>query len=332
MKKNILITGSCGFIGFHLCKKLLESNFKIFGIDNMEGHYEYSLKYNRLKLLKEYNNFEFYNFNIEKITEIEQIFINNKIDIVINLAGRPGVRLSNKYKKEYIETNILGFFNILELSSKYKIKHLIFPSSSSIYGDSVDIPYKEETNTDYPISIYAATKKCDEVLAYTYSKLNNLNITILRLFTVYGPYGRPDMGYYKFVKMIMNNEKIELYNNGDIKRDFTYIDDVVEAFYRIIMSKPLEKYNVYNIGNEHPVLIKDVIITLSKEMKTENLISDDYNIYDYLENHEEILEGDVYETYSDTSKFYKDFNYKPKTNIEKGLKSFIKWYKEYYNK
>ena len=307
MKKNILITGSCGFIGFHLCKNLFESNFKIFGIDNMEGHYEYSWKYNRLKLLKEYNNFEFYNFNIEKITEIEEIFINNKIDIVINLAGRPGVRLSNKYKKEYIETNILGFFNILELSSKYKIKHLIFPSSSSIYGDSVDIPYKEETNTDYPISIYAATKKCDEVLAYTYSKLNNLNITILRLFTVYGPYGRPDMGYYKFVKMIMNNEKIELYNNGDIKRDFTYIDDVVEAFYRIIMSKPLEKYNVYNIGNEHPVLIKDVIITLSKEMKTENLISDDYNIYDYLENHEEILEGDVYETYSDTSKWYKEY-------------------------
>lgn len=328
--KTILVTGSSGFIGYHLCTRLLKEGNKVIGIDNMEGYYDSSLKDSRLELLKKYDNFTFYKLNIEKIDDIEPIYKENNIDIIIHLASKAGVRTSNIYKKEYINTNIIGFFNILELSSKYKINHVIFPSSSSVYGDNKEIPYKEENNTDYPISIYAATKKCEEVFAYTYSKINNLPITCLRLFTVYGPYGRPDMGYYKFVKMIQNKEKIELYNNGDIKRDFTYIDDVIEGIYKVINNKPKNTYNLYNLGNEHPILIKDVITILSNKMKNIGMIDPNYRVEEYFDYHEEMLPGDVYETYSDTSKFYNDFNFKPNTSIKTGLNNFINWYKDYY--
>lgn len=222
--KIVLVTGSSGFIGYHLTKKLLDNNIKVIGIDNMNGYYDIDLKHYRLNELNKYNSFEFYDLDIEDFDEIEYVFKKYDIDIVFNLAARAGVRTSNELKKSYINTNIMGFYNMLELSSKYNIKHLIFASSSSVYGDNINIPYKEEENTDNPVSIYAATKKCDEILAYTYSKLNDINITNLRFFTVYGPFGRPDMAYYSFTEKLLNNEKIDIYNNGNLKRDFTYID------------------------------------------------------------------------------------------------------------
>ena len=328
--KTILVTGSSGFIGYHLTKRLLENNYKVIGIDNMNGYYDVDLKYYRLNELKKYNSFEFYDLDIEDFDDIEVVFKKYDINIVVNLAGRAGVRTSNEFKKAYINTNIMGFYNILELSSKYNIKHLIFASSSSVYGDNINIPYKEEENTDYPVSIYAATKKCDEVFAYTYSKLNNISITGLRFFTVYGPLGRPDMAYYSFTEKLLNKEKIEIYNNGDLKRDFTYIDDVVESIYKVIESTPKEKYNIYNIGNEHPIVIKDFINILKDSLIKENLLPNDFKLENFIE-YKDMQKGDVYETYSDTSKFYNDFNFKPNTNIEDGINEFIKWYKEYKN-
>ena len=325
---TVLVMGSSGFIGYHLTKRLLDSNINVIGIDNMNGYYDTELKYYRLNELKKYKEFEFYDLNIEDIDDIDSVFNKYNIDIVVNLAGRAGVRSSNEFKKLYINTNINGFYNILELCSKYKVKHLVFASSSSVYGDNINIPYKEEENTDYPVSIYAATKKCEEVLSYTYSKLNNLNITGLRFFTVYGPYGRPDMAYYSFTEKLINKEKIEVYNKGNLKRDFTYIDDVVEGLFRIINTKPKEKYNIYNLGNEHPVLLNDFINILKDGLIKEGLLQKDFKIEKYIE-YKYMQKGDVYETYSDTSKFYKDFNFKPSINIEYGLNKFIKWYKDY---
>ena len=330
--KTIIVTGSSGFIGYSLTKRLLEDkNIKVIGIDNMNGYYDVDLKYHRLNDLKKNNNFSFYDYDLEDIEDLDSVFKKNKPEIVVNLAGRAGVRASNENKRAYINTNVIGFYNILELSSKYKIKHLIFASSSSVYGDNLDVPYKEETNTDEPVSIYAATKKCDEVFAYTYSKLNSLNITGLRLFTVYGPYGRPDMAYFSFTNKLLNKEKIEVYNNGNLRRDFTYIDDVVESIIRIIDNKPKNKYNIYNIGNEHPHYLLDFINILKDALIKEGLLEKDFNIDNYLE-YVDMQKGDVYETYSDTSKFYKDYNYKPKVSLDKGLEEFAKWYKTYYMK
>ena len=330
--KNILVTGCSGFIGYHICNRLLKDGNNIIGIDSMENNYDPELKKYRLNLLKENNNFTFYNINIENIKDIEDVFNKHKIDIVLHLAAKAGVRTSDEYRREYLNTNVIGFFNMLELSSKYKINHYIYSSSSAIYGDNKDVPYKETANTDYPISIYAATKKCDEILTYTYSKNYDLTVTGLRFFSVYGPLGRPDMGYYKFVNMIRNKGKIELYNNGDIKRDFTYIDDIVEGLTRVIYNEPKEKFNIYNLGNETSILIKDLIIILSEEMKKEDLIDSSYDVNNYFEYHKETLTGDVYETYSNTSKFYNDFEFKPGIVLREGLNRFVKWYKEYYKK
>ena len=327
--KTILITGSSGFIGYSLTKRLLdETDYKIIGIDNMNGYYDVDLKYHRLSLLKKYNNFEFYDLDIEDIDNVDEVFKKYKPSIVINLAARAGVRESNKNKKLYININIIGFNNILELCSNYKVNHLIFSSSSSVYGDNKNIPYEEEANTDEPISIYAATKKCDEVLAYTYSSLYNMNITGLRFFTVYGPLGRPDMAYYSFTNKLLNKEKIEVYNKGNLRRDFTYIDDIVEGIIRVINGKPKKKYNIYNIGNEHPYFLLDFINTLKDSLIKEKLLDKDFDINKYIK-YVDMQQGDVYETYSDTSKFYKDFGFKPKVSLEEGLDKFAKWYKDY---
>ena len=327
--KTILVTGSSGFIGYHMTKKLLEDGkYKIIGIDNMNGYYDVELKHYRLNKLKKYSDFEFYDLDIEDIEDIEDVFKKYEIDYVINLAGRAGVRASNELKRAYIDTNIIGFYNILELSSKYKIKHLIFASSSSVYGDNKNIPYCEESNTDYAESIYAATKKCDEIFAYTYSKLNNLKVTGIRFFTVYGPFGRPDMAYYNFTEKLINKEKIEVYNKGNLKRDFTYIDDIIMGLMKVVESNPINNYNIYNLGNEHPVALMDFINILKNELVKEGLLSSDFNIDNYIE-YKSMQKGDVHETYSDTSKFYKVFNYKPNTPIENGIKEFVKWYKKY---
>ena len=328
--ENILITGSSGFIGYHLTKRLLEDgNYKVIGIDNMNDYYDTELKQSRLKELSKYKNFEFYNLDIENKEDIELVFKNNKPKIVVNLAGRAGVRASNELKKAYIDTNIIGFYNILELCSNYNIEHLIYASSSSVYGDNKNVPYKEEYDTNEPVSIYAATKKCDEILAHVYSSINNLTTTGLRFFTVYGPFGRPDMAYFKYTKKLLNDEKVEVYNKGNLRRDFTYIDDIVEGITRVINNKPKTKYNIYNIGNENPKNLVDFINLLASELKEQGLLPNNFDINEKLD-YVDMQKGDVYETYSDTSKFYNDFEYKPKVNLEDGIKEFVNWYTEYY--
>lgn len=318
--ETILITGVSGFIGYHLTKKLLD-NYKIIGIDNINDYYDTNLKRNRLKNLK-HKNFKFIKCDISNKKKINKIFDEYKFDKVINLAAQPGVRYSIDNPDIYINSNIIGFYNILEDVRKYKIKHLVFASSSSVYGNE-KLPFKENNQTDNPISLYAATKKADELLAQAYSNLYNINCTGLRFFTVYGPLGRPDMAYFKFTKKIINKEKIQLFNYGESLRDFTYIDDIVESIIKIL-NKPITK--IYNIGSSNPIKLIDFISILKQTLINNGLI----------ENYEINIEllpkqlGDVDNTYADTSELEKDFNYKPNTNIKEGLDKFIKWYKEYY--
>ena len=318
--EKILITGCSGFIGYHLTKKLLD-NYNIIGVDNLNDYYDINLKESRLNNLK-HKNFKFIKCDISDKEELNKIFNEYKIDKVINLAAQAGVRYSIENPDAYINSNIIGFYNILENVRKHKINHLIYASSSSVYGNN-ELPFKEDSKTDNPISLYAATKKINEIMAQTYSNLYNINCTGLRFFTVYGPFGRPDMAYFNFTKKIINKEKIELYNNGQSLRDFTYIDDIVEGIIKVL-DKPLTR--IYNIGNSNPIKMLDFINILKESLINNNLIEDyELNI--------ELLPkqpGDVDNTYADIEKIKKDFNYKPKTNIKDGLDKFIKWYKEYY--
>ena len=318
--KTILVTGTAGFIGYHLTKKLLNS-YKIIGIDNLNDYYDLKLKKDRLKNLK-HKNFKFVKCDISNKEDLENIFNKNKIDKVINLAAQAGVRYSIENPDTYINSNIIGFYNILENVKKYKIEHLIYASSSSVYGNN-ELPFKENDSTDNPISLYAATKKINEILAQVYSNLYNINCTGLRFFTVYGPYGRPDMAYFKFTKKIINKEKIQLYNNGESLRDFTYIDDIIEGIIKVLDNKITK---IYNIGSSNPIKLLDFINLLKQTLINNNLIEDyELNI--------ELLPkqlGDVDNTYADTENLKKDFSYKPNTNIKEGLDKFIKWYKKYY--
>ena len=318
--KTILITGCSGFIGYHLTKKLL-NDYNIIGIDNLNDYYDIDLKKYRLNNLK-HKNFKFIKCEISDSEEINKLFNENKIDKVINLAAQAGVRYSVENPDIYIKTNIIGFYNILENVKTHKIKHLIYASSSSVYGNN-ELPFKENNSTDNPISLYAATKKTNEILAQTYSNLYNIKCTGLRFFTVYGPFGRPDMAYFNFTKKIINKEKIQLYNNGQSLRDFTYIDDIVEAIIKIL-DKPITK--IYNIGNSNPIKMIDFINILKQTLINNNLIKEHKINIELLPKQL----GDVDNTYSDTSELKKDFNYKPNTNIKDGLDKFIKWYKEYY--
>ena len=318
--KTILVTGTAGFIGYHLTKKLLNS-YKIIGIDNLNDYYDLKLKKDILKNIK-HKNFKFVKCDISNKEDLENIFNKNKIDKVINLAAQAGVRYSIENPDTYINSNIIGFYNILENVKKYKIEHLIYASSSSVYGNN-ELPFKENDSTDNPISLYAATKKTNEILAQVYSNLYNINCTGLRFFTVYGPYGRPDMAYFKFTKKIINKEKIQLYNNGESLRDFTYIDDIIEGIIKVLDNKITK---IYNIGSSNPIKLLDFINLLKQTLINNNLIEDyELNI--------ELLPkqlGDVDNTYADTENLKKDFSYKPNTNIKEGLDKFIKWYKKYY--
>ena len=331
MRKKILITGVAGFIGSALTLKLLEQyeNIEIVGIDNMNDYYDIDLKKYRLNKIKKYQNFKFIKCNIADKEKLEKIFSENEFDTIVNLAAQAGVRYSVIAPDTYIESNIVGFYNILEECRKYRINHLIYASSSSVYGDNKKVPYSEDDKTDYPVSLYAATKKSDEIIAYSYSKLYDLNVTGLRFFSVYGPAGRPDMAYFSFTNKLVKGEKIQIFNYGKCKRDFTYIDDVVDAIIKVIKRKPNTKYKIYNIGSEHPIKLMDFVNTLVKELKKENVLSKDFNINNYMEFIEK-QPGDVEKTYSDTTNFEKDYNYKPKTTLKKGLNTFAKWYKEYY--
>ncbi|WP_299626104.1 NAD-dependent epimerase/dehydratase family protein [uncultured Tenacibaculum sp.] len=334
---KILITGAAGFIGFHLCERLLkEEEIQIIGIDNINNYYDVNLKYSRLKELgiprkeaeefnnyvfsKKYENFKFIRLNLEDSKELSSLFKKEGFDIVCNLAAQAGVRYSLENPNAYIQSNIVGFANILECSRHNKIKHLIYASSSSVYGANTKVPFETTDVVDTPVSLYAATKKSNELMAHTYSHLYNLSTTGLRFFTVYGPWGRPDMAMFLFTEAIIKGEPIKVFNYGKMERDFTYIDDIVEGVRRILLKdlKTREKYKVYNIGNNNSVKLTDFIdeieLKLNRVAKKEML---------------PIQPGDVYKTWANVEDLINDYGYNPNTPIKEGISRFIDWYKRY---
>lgn len=322
--KKVLITGGAGFIGFHLSKKLLENGYQVIAIDNLNDYYDIRLKEERLNILKNHDNFSFIKLDISEKEKMVDLFKKNQFNIVINLAAQAGVRYSITHPESYITSNIIGFYNILECCRNYPVEHLLFASSSSVYGKNEKVPYATTDKTDYPVSLYAATKKSDELMAYAYSNLYDIKATGLRFFTVYGPYGRPDMAYFSFTKNIFENKEIKIFNNGDMYRDFTYIDDIVEGIYRLLNKTPKKDqygvpFKVYNIGNNKPVKISEFVSILEKEIgKTA--------IKKYLP----MQPGDVYQTYADIEDLKEETGFTPTTSIEEGLHNFINWYKNFY--
>ena len=319
---KILVTGCAGFIGFHLCLKLLKNkNLKIFGIDNLNNYYDKKLKLLRLSIIKKNKNFYFTKLDIRKKNLLSNDFKKNNYDYVIHLAAQAGVRYSIENPTTYFENNLEGFFNILDNSRLRNVKHFLFASTSSVYGNNKKFPLKEDFKTEEPLSFYAATKKSNEVIAYSYSNIFNMPCTALRFFTAYGPYGRPDMSLFKFTKLITENKKIDLFNSGNHIRDFTYVDDIVDGIFGII-NKPSKEsipYNCFNIGGGKPnklkLFLKNIENNLNKKAKIKNL---------------PLQLGDVKKTHSSINKLYKYSSYQPKTNIKKGIKNFINWYKNYY--
>lgn len=325
INKKILVTGAAGFIGYHLSRELLSKGCRIVGCDNLNDYYPVSLKEDRLKELEKSDRFKFYKGDIADKAFMENIFIEHEPEIVINLAAQAGVRYSIDNPDAYIQSNIIGFYNILECCRHYPVEHLVYASSSSVYGANKKVPFSVEDKVDNPVSLYAATKKSNELLAYSYSKLYDVPTTGLRFFTVYGPFGRPDMAYFKFANKISRGEKIQIYNNGDMLRDFTFIDDIVKGIVNILPNEPKEtetgaRYKVYNIGNNTPVKLMDFIQVLEKNLGKEA--------------EKEFLPmqpGDVYQTYADVTDLMNDFDFKPSTTIDEGLKKFVEWYKTYYD-
>ena len=324
---KIILTGCVGFIGFHLAKRLLKTTSNIvIGIDNIDDYYDTNIKRDRLKLLKKFKNFHFYKIDICNKKKIEKVFLKfKKIKLVINLAAQAGVRYSFINPDKYIDVNLKGFFNVLDLSKKYMVDLFLFASSSSVYGDNKSQKLKELDNTIKPISLYGATKLSNEIIAYTYSKLFNLNSVGLRFFTVYGPWGRPDMSLNQFVKSIILNKKINLFNGGDHIRDFTYIDDIVDGIKKIITNKLKKKkskipFQILNISSSRPIKLKYYLKIIEKKLSKKSIIK-------FLP----LQKGDIRKTHGDTTEI-KKFGYKPKIQIEKGIANFIDWYKSYYNK
>ena len=329
--KKILVTGCSGFIGSKLCERLLkEHDATIIGIDNNNDYYDVSLKLDRLNSINKLNkSFTFIKGDIADKEFLRDIFDNNKFDIVVNLAAQAGVRYSLINPEVYMKSNIIGFFNILENIKDKNIEHFIYASSSSVYGGNSKIPFSVEDKVDNPVSLYAATKKSDELLAYTYSHLYNIKTTGLRFFTVYGPSGRPDMAYFSFTNKLLNDEKIKIFNYGKCQRDFTYIDDIIEGIIRVLDKGPKDNYNLYNIGNNHPENLMDFVYVLTNKLKDNGLLNKDFNVDEHLEL-VPMQDGDVETTYADTSKLEQDYGFKPNTSLEDGLDKFVKWYKEYY--
>tara|TARA_Y100001970_G_C14155471_1_gene815281 strand:- start:542 stop:1504 length:963 start_codon:yes stop_codon:yes gene_type:complete len=319
---KILITGVAGFIGYHLSSNLLSQGHKIYGIDNLNNYYDLKLKKDRIKELKKEKNFFFKKVDLSNKKKINLIIKLNKIKYIVHLAAQAGVRYSIDNPESYFKSNLEGFFNILEISKKNKVNHLLFASTSSVYGNNSKFPLNEKTNTDKPLSFYAATKKSNEVMAYSYSNIYKLPTTALRFFTVYGPFGRPDMSLFKFTKAILNNKKLNLFNSGNHDRDFTYIDDVVKGI-SFIIDKPSKKsvpYNCFNIGKGKPEKLKLFLQLIEKNLNKKAKI-----------NHLPLQVGDVKKTHSSIAALNKYSKYKPQTNIKKGIKLFIDWYKKYYN-
>ena len=320
-----LVTGCAGFIGFHLSEKLLKKNIKVIGIDNLNKYYDLNLKKKRLSYLKKYKKFKFYKVDIRNKKKLEQIFKKFNPKNVINLAAQAGVRYSLINPSAYINNNILGFMNILENSKKYNCKHLVYASSSSVYGGIKKYPFKETFQLDNPMSMYAATKKSNELMAHVYSHIYKLPTTGLRFFTVYGPWGRPDMSLFLFVKSILLKKKINVFNFGKMKRDFTYISDIVEGTFRVINKPPKSKKNqppfrILNIGNNNPVKLEKYIEVIENKLGIKSK-----------KNMLPLQKGDIPASYASVEKLLKLTGYKPKTSIEKGVSNFISWFKSYHN-
>ena len=341
--KTILVTGAAGFIGANLCLRLLSENkdVHIVGIDNMNDYYDVRIKEYRLDKLKDFSNFEFIKGSIADRELINKIFEDKKIDIVVNLAAQAGVRYSITNPDAYIESNIIGFYNLLEAMRHHMVEHFVYASSSSVYGTNKKVPYSTDDKVDNPVSLYAATKKSDELLAHAYSKLYDIPSTGLRFFTVYGPAGRPDMAYFGFTNKLIKGEKIQIFNYGNCKRDFTYIDDIVEGVIRVIAKAPerakgedglpVPPYKIYNIGNNQPENLLDFVQILQEELVRAEVLPADYDF----EAHKELVPmqpGDVPVTYADTGELERDFGFKPNTGLRTGLRRFAEWYKEFYGK
>ncbi|MCL6573377.1 MAG: NAD-dependent epimerase [Bacillus sp. (in: Bacteria)] len=331
---NFLVTGAVGFIGFHLSKQLLAQDYHVIGIDNLNDYYDVQLKKDRLKILENNPQFEFYKMDLAERDKVNQLFFDKGINMVIHLAAQAGVRYSLDNPHSYVHSNLVGFMTILEACRHNQVEHLIYASSSSVYGANTSIPFSTKDSVDHPVSIYAATKKANELMAHTYSHLFHIPTTGLRFFTVYGPWGRPDMAYYSFTKNIMEGNTINVFNHGDMRRDFTYIDDIVEGIVRLLDAPPkynsnwdrahpdpsssYAPYRIYNIGNNNPLKVMDLISTLEKLIGKKAKIK-------FLA----MQPGDVKETYADISDLQADVDFYPLTTIETGLTHFINWYKGY---
>lgn len=319
---KILVTGSAGFIGFHICEKLISENHEVIGVDNITPYYDTKWKYGRLVKLQ--GKIEDYRTDISNFNALERLFNNYKFDMVIHLAAQAGVRNSTINPLSYIQTNIMGFSNILDLCRCYNVKRFIFASSSSVYGECMG-KMKTDTCTDKPMSVYAATKKADELLAFSYSHLYGIKTTALRLFTVYGEYGRPDMVYWKFTDDFLNNRKITFNNYGDIYRDFTYIGDLVERVYQIVSDENTDLYKVYNIGSSNPVRITEFASELFNQMLDLKMINREFINFKLAP----MQQGDVFKTHADISELEKDYGVKPITPLAVGIRNFLTWYKSY---
>jgi len=339
--KTILVTGAAGFIGFYLSKRLLEEykDSNIIGLDSVNDYYDVSLKEWRLQQLEVYDKFTFIRGNLADKKLVDDTFEKYKPEIVVNLAAQAGVRYSIDHPDVYIESNIIGFYNILEACRYNPVEHLVYASSSSVYGSNKKVPYSTEDKVDNPVSLYAATKKSNELMAHAYSKLYNIPSTGLRFFTVYGPAGRPDMAYFGFTNKLLNGDTIKIFNYGNCQRDFTYIDDIVEGIVRVMASAPKKKngedglplppYKIYNIGNSNPVNLLDFVTILQEELIRAGVLPMDYDF----DAHKELVPmqaGDVPVTFADTTPLEQDFGYKPSTDLRTGLRKFAEWYKNFY--
>lgn len=339
--KTYFITGSSGFIGSNLAKRILneEDNVLVIGLDNMNNYYDVKIKEWRLAQLNKFDNFKFIKGDLADKETVENIFKEYHPNIVVNLAAQAGVRYSITNPDAYIQSNLIGFYNILECCRNYPVEHLVYASSSSVYGSNKKVPYSTDDKVDNPVSLYAATKKSNELMAHSYSKLYNIPSTGLRFFTVYGPAGRPDMAYFGFTNKLINGETIKIFNYGNCKRDFTYIDDIVEGIIRVMKKAPEKRngedglpippYKIYNIGNSHPENLLDFVQILQEELIRAGVLPKDYDF----EAHKELVPmqaGDVPITFADTTPLERDFGFKPSTTLRDGLRKFTEWYKEFY--
>lgn len=333
--KHLLVTGVAGFIGFHLAKRLLDGGITVTGVDNLNPYYDVNLKKDRLNILRPFSNFHFFQTDLGDFKELKKIFQSRQFDVAVNLAAQAGVRYSLTNPHAYVNSNLTGFVNLLECCRHYPVRHLVFASSSSVYGANTKMPFSVHHNVDHPVSLYAATKKSNELMAHAYSHLYDLPSTGLRFFTVYGPWGRPDMALFLFTRSILSGDPIQVFNHGNMKRDFTYIDDIVEGIVRIMGHLPQPnpawsgdapdpgtsyvRYRIYNIGNHQPVSLMNFIELIQKALGKKAILQ-----------FMDLQPGDVVETYADINDLFQTFGFKPTTPLEKGIERFIDWYKSYY--